>query len=279
MNNYGYILDFATSKNTIPGCCNEILKAKGYLINQNGIHEDSPLNIDIDIQNEYPIAIGTKMYFGIDDRYLSSNGVSKHQGLMRIVQILQNLIEKDICVIGWNVSERILDTLEQNLTCFYDSFSISSIRNQLKIIDILRSSNVLVDINCLNGSQLTLENMYFFYEVEKSNNTVEECQKMVFDVRIHPSTCLNATTTMLNYCLDIQMKQSTMTSFDEFIVFLNKPKILKAMPFGKYKNVDINDIVKNDIGYINWLASQESISIKYPDLKYTITQILNKDIE
>ena len=55
--------------------------------------------------------------------------------------------------------------------------------------------------------------------------------------------------------------------------------MLTTMPFGKYKGKNIDDIVKIDVGYINWLSSQHDISLKYPSLKHTIESILNRDLE
>lgn len=277
-NSNGYILEIITSNNNNDGCCNEIINVYGCEIESNGDIIQSKLNTNFYIENKYPLSLGTELYCGITGQYLAKSSENKQNGLSRLVQILNEVVDRNLYLIGWNVSEHVLDILEANLKHFNVNIDISYIRKNIKIIDIQRSSNKLIDSCKLYGSLLTLENVAYFYKKAIGLNCYE-FQKNIINQRSSPNTCSETLISLIKCCLLAQMKQLQCNDLDGFKSYVDKPSVLKTMPFGKYKGKNIDDIAKTDIGYLNWLSSQIDISTKYPDLKHTITSILNADIE
>lgn len=274
----GYILEIVTSNNANEGCCNEIINVCGYEIESAGNVVQSPLNMNFYIENKYPLSLGTELYCGITGQYLTKLGENKQNGLSRLVQTLNEVVNKNLYLIGWNVSEHVLDILELNLKHFNVNIDISNTRKNIQTIDILRSSSKLISSSNLYGSPLTLENIAYSYKKAIGLNC-HDFQKKVIDQRLNPNTCGKILVSLIKCCLVEQMRQLELNSFDEFKAYVDKPTLLTTMPFGKYKGKNIDDIVKIDVGYINWLSSQHDISLKYPSLKHTIESILNRDLE
>jgi DNA polymerase III epsilon subunit-like protein len=55
---------------------------------------------------------------------------------------------------------------------------------------------------------------------------------------------------------------------DEMIVLTHKPALLRAMPFGKYKDIAFSEIPKD---YLEWISRQPDLS---EDLSFTLTNQL-----
>jgi exodeoxyribonuclease X len=65
------------------------------------------------------------------------------------------------------------------------------------------------------------------------------------------------------------------TALDQMIDISNNPTIYKFFPFGKYKNRSVEDIAKEDRGYLEWLLrTKKAEDQKDEDWIYTLEQIL-----
>lgn len=68
----------------------------------------------------------------------------------------------------------------------------------------------------------------------------------------------------------IKLMEWQKADIDAMYELARKPIYLKRFPFGKYANVEIDEILATDKGYIYWLFSQDWFDGEYPDLSYSI---------
>lgn len=63
-------------------------------------------------------------------------------------------------------------------------------------------------------------------------------------------------------------------SWDEVVGKAASPLKVKLMYFGKHKDMEIEDMVHSERGYVEWLLKQDWLEKEHPDLRWTILKLL-----
>lgn len=271
-----YLLNLSMAGNAIDSNVNEIIQIHSSFINDECSFIQHKLNIDDSLSNQRPVSYSSQLYTCIDDEFLKNNAKSKDETLIRLARTLLLLIDKNIPIICWNASDVILSAVKSNLNGIVDENDINKIVNYKNTIDIKRIAEICIPVSQLLGSNYSIDTLCYMFEKNlDSNFSRNDFQIKYVRPRENPAKHTSIISNSMIFILKTLMNQNNLHCIDDILSFLSKPHIIQRMPFGKYKDVLISDILKNDIQYIHWLKKSSNALNENVDLKFTIETLLN----
>jgi exodeoxyribonuclease X len=200
---------------------------------------------------------------------------------MSITHITNKMVENEQEFKNSDTAKELQSLLNENILVAHNAkFDIAMLKNDgIKVpfyICTLRLARYLDDAQEI--PEYNLQFLRYYYDVN-------------FDVEINPHSADGDVLVLesvfkhlYNKALKLsvgQTKEKSKGATEEDIInrmidISSKPSIIKKMPFGKYINYFVEDILKEDKGYLEWLLKTKEAEGTDEDWIYTLKYYLGK---
>lgn len=255
---YCCILSLLTTGNTFPDGFNSIIQ-----LSESFFKVESTFNKiqqkTFYIKEDEDILLNTFTY--VDKAsILNANKFDSNIAIEYIYKILYKVYQSNLYLIGWDISNS-LSIINMN----YERLIGKKIEfiNELKVIDVKKLFSLTCDLNKVGTYSLQTallwlyDNNYDEYLNHKNKQFYNYCEE---------------TNDIILLLLKKLINNDTL---GETYEYLNKPHVLKTMPFGKYKNYSFESIMQNDMNYLHWLIKQSNLAETDKDLAFTLQTLLS----
>jgi len=194
---------------------------------------------------------------------------------MEVHNITPNMLENKLKAIETNFYKRLneLNSSENFLIAHNINFDLQMLEkegftNNFQLIDTLRCAKHLFDDLPYHRLQ------YLRYALELYKQENEEAKKLNITVKAHDA--IGDVLVMKLFLSKLVAKTRELykdiNPMQKLVELTKTPVLIKTFKFGKYKGQNIEDIVKIDLGYINWMkTSMEDLD---EDMKFTLDSYL-----
>lgn len=178
---------------------------------------------------------------------------------------LSKLTEND-WLIGYNHIDFDIRYLQTNFV----EYGLPEVNIKANILDVIALSRKMFKSNEIGAYNL---NATYCMLAENNDALIDK----LFEIRNTHDALVDVKLTA--WILKKMMKRLSKTTLVEMQEFLTQPMLVDEIPFGKYKNSMIADVLESDPRYLRWIVNEPSMNTKYPDLVYTLKKMLTADIE
>lgn len=208
---------------------------------------------------------------------LCSSSVPIQIGAMEVHNITPDMIEgKPLCkeLPSYQRLEA-LNTPENYMIIHNAPFDIGMLEKegfslQMKLIDTLRVSKHVFPDSEYHRLQ------YFRYSLELYKDEVKEAEKLGIELKAHDALGDVLFLKLLLSKLRVAVKEKfpEENEVEKMVALTKEPVFITApMRFGKHKGKTIQELVKEDSGYLKWMLS--NMQNLDEDTKYTIKKVLS----
>ena len=143
--------------------------------------------------------------------------------------------------------------------------------NKMKLIDTLRCAKHLYPDSEAHRLQ------YFRYSLGIYKKEQEEANKLNIEIKAHDAIgdVLILKLFMSELVKKVKEKYPQNNPMEKLVELTKKIPLIKIMPFGKHKGMEIKEVIEKDIGWVNWaLSNMEDMN---EELKYTLEYWLKEN--
>ena len=228
------------------------------------------------VMPDEPILANSSIYCGITEELLNNQSISAiprlalNDAIAKMSRLIQNIGNKNIYIIGWNVLEDALEILETTTKRLnIDDFNSKN----FKVIDLKKLADLSLPINELG--RLGPDTTFFWLEKNVNGTSELDVFKQLADIRNMrwQDTFCVACINMNQLILAQLMKYLNLQNVDEVYSWLEAPHKIEVLTFGKHKGELISDVYVKDNDYLCWLYSCKDIMSKNKDLKFTLDSL------
>ena len=140
-------------------------------------------------------------------------------------------------------------------------------KNRYTLIDTVRVARHLLPDSPAHRLQ------YLRYALELYKNEAEEAEKLGITIKAHDAIGdVLVMKLLLSKLVQLTQEQFPgVNPMQKMAELTNTPVLIKTFKFGKYKDRDIEEIAREDMGYLQWMHKNLDLD---EDLKFTLEQYL-----
>lgn len=171
---------------------------------------------------------------------------------MAISHITNKMVENEMSFIGSEMHKNLADIFSKEviLIAHNAQFDVEMLRKEnLEIKNIIDTFKVAYYLDKESKiAQYNLQYLRYFLDLDVENVVAHNA---LGDVKV-----LEKLFERLFQKMMIEFKDEKFV-LEEMIKISSQPLLMKKFPFGKYKGQKVEDIVKSDSGYLDWLLKQK----------------------
>ena len=195
---------------------------------------------------------------------------------MEVHNITPDLIENKPPFVQTKFFQKLLELnnkenylIAHNINFDLDMLKKEGFENNYTLIDTLRCARHLF-------SNLPYHRLqYIRYALDLYKNENEEAKRLNITIKAHGA--IGDVLVMKLFLTKLVSKAKELYPTQNPMVILaqltNTPVEIKVFKFGKYKGKDIQEVAKEDIGYLSWM--RKNMQDLDEDMRYTLDKILN----
>ncbi len=213
---------------------------------------------EIEVQNEFfssdvPISFGAMEVHGITPEMLEGKG-----------SCVDSASYKRLLELNTNDNYMIIHNAPFDIAML----NKEGFNTQMKVIDTLRVAKHIFADEDAHRLQ------YFRYKMELYKDEQKEADALGIEVKAHDAIgdvlVLKLFLTKLREAVAVQFPSEN--PVDKMVDLTNTPITIKTFKFGKHKGKDLEDVAREDAGYLRWmLSSMENLD---EDMRYSINCVL-----
>jgi DNA polymerase-3 subunit epsilon/exodeoxyribonuclease X len=195
---------------------------------------------------------------------------------MEVHNITPDLIENKPPFVQTKFFQKLLELnnkenylIAHNINFDLDMLKKEGFENNYTLIDTLRCARHLFS----NLPHHRLQ--YIRYALDLYKNENEEAKRLNITIKAHGA--IGDVLVMKLFLTKLVSKAKELYPTQNPMVILaqltNTPVEIKVFKFGKYKGKDIQEVAKEDIGYLSWM--RKNMQDLDEDMRYTLDKILN----
>jgi len=191
---------------------------------------------------------------------------------MSVTNITNKMVENEPQFVGSDTAKELQELLKENILVAHNAkFDIAMLKNDgievPRYICTLRLSRYLDEKQEI--PEYNLQFLRYYYEVELENIVAHSADG---DVKVLES--------VFDHLFKIAKEKAKSVSDEEIIKRMTEisstPSLIKKFVFGKHNGRFVEDVAKEDSGYLEWLLKQKEIEGTDEDWIFTLKYYLGK---